>query len=427
MLAMLLVAALARRPAPRRRRTDDRRYDIRDDVLIRTHDGATLSATVIRPKGATQPLPTLLTLDIYTDPAGFAARGKDAADHGYIAVTADTRGKRLSTAPIEPYEHEAGRCLRRHRLDRAPAVERRAGRHARRQLLRLHRLGGHQAPAPGAEDHRGIGGRDPGAGPAHGEQHLPQCELRLGVLRRRQPLPGREDLQRQRALVGAAGQVVRERPPLPRHRRHRRHAEPVAAALAQASGLRRLLAGDGAVPAGLRAHRHPGAHRHRLLRRRPGLGARVRARAPPLPPRRRGLRGHRSLRSLRHAPQPEGPGAARLHHRPGGAVQHPGALLRVDGLRAARRAEAPVLVDRINYGHGGERVAPRALARGHGEGPRAAVFQRHARQAREGPLPADRRGAQGLRPQAEDRPRRLTACSTTHYYPDPIIEKKLDR
>ena len=107
MLAWLLVSALACGRAAAQA-ADERRYDIRDDVLIRTHDGATLSATVIRPKGAAQPLPTLLTLDIYTDPAGFAARGKDAADHGYIAVTADTRGKRLSTAPIEPYEHEAG-------------------------------------------------------------------------------------------------------------------------------------------------------------------------------------------------------------------------------------------------------------------------------------------------------------------------------
>ena len=105
MLAVLLVAARPCGPAAAQG-ADDRRYDIRDDVLIRTHDGATLSATVIRPRGATRPLPTLLTLDIYTDPAGFAARGKDAADHGYIAVTADTRGKRLSSAPIEPYEHD---------------------------------------------------------------------------------------------------------------------------------------------------------------------------------------------------------------------------------------------------------------------------------------------------------------------------------
>ena len=77
-IVMLLVSAVAAGGAAAQA-ADGRRYDMRDDVLIRTHDGATLSATVIRPKGAAQPLPTLLTLDIYTDPAGFAARGKDAA------------------------------------------------------------------------------------------------------------------------------------------------------------------------------------------------------------------------------------------------------------------------------------------------------------------------------------------------------------
>jgi predicted acyl esterase len=76
-------------------------------VLIKTHDGATLSATVVRKKGVTQPLPTLLTFDIYAGPAAFRSRGKDAADHGYVGVTADTRGKRLSPDAIVPYEHEA--------------------------------------------------------------------------------------------------------------------------------------------------------------------------------------------------------------------------------------------------------------------------------------------------------------------------------
>lgn len=104
-LAVLPAIASAQQPSPTVG-SDQSRYDIRDDVLIRTHDGATLSATVVRPKGATKPLPTLLTLDIYTDPAAFKARGKDAADHGYVGVTADTRGKRLSPDPIVPYEHE---------------------------------------------------------------------------------------------------------------------------------------------------------------------------------------------------------------------------------------------------------------------------------------------------------------------------------
>lgn len=102
-------SAAAQQPAPPGDR-DDSRYDITDDILIRTHDGATLSATVVRRKGVTQPLPTLLTMDIYTDLAGFKARGKDAADHGYVGVTVDTRGKRLSPDAIVPYEHEADDC-----------------------------------------------------------------------------------------------------------------------------------------------------------------------------------------------------------------------------------------------------------------------------------------------------------------------------
>jgi len=82
------------------------RYDISDRVLIPTADGATMSATVVRPRGSGARLPTLLTLDIYTDPGAFIERCEDAVDHGYVGVIADTRGKRLSPGPIEPYEHE---------------------------------------------------------------------------------------------------------------------------------------------------------------------------------------------------------------------------------------------------------------------------------------------------------------------------------
>ena len=104
--AMLSLSAGAQ-ATPAAAHGDDAGYDIRDGVLIRTHDGATLSATVVRKQGATQPLPTLLTFDIYTDPAAFRARGKEAVDHGYVGVTADARGKRLSPDAIVPYEHEA--------------------------------------------------------------------------------------------------------------------------------------------------------------------------------------------------------------------------------------------------------------------------------------------------------------------------------
>ena len=108
--ALLLCACgalAAQQPPPAAPAADETRYDIRDDVLIRMRDGATVSATVVRGRAATGPLPALLTLDIYTDPAAFRARGKEAADHGYVGVIADTRGKRLSPDAIVPYEHEA--------------------------------------------------------------------------------------------------------------------------------------------------------------------------------------------------------------------------------------------------------------------------------------------------------------------------------
>jgi putative CocE/NonD family hydrolase len=103
--AALVCAASAQQPPPVSG-GDDSGYDIRDDVLIKTREGATLSATVVRKKGVAQPLPTLLSFDIYTDPSAFRSRGKDAADHGYVGVTADTRGKRLSPDEVVPYEHE---------------------------------------------------------------------------------------------------------------------------------------------------------------------------------------------------------------------------------------------------------------------------------------------------------------------------------
>lgn len=105
-VALLAGTLSAQQPQPSAS-VDDAHYDIQDQVLIRTRDGATLSASVVRPKGVTEPLPTLLTFDIYTDPAAFRARGKDAAAHGYASVIADTRGKRLSPDEIVPYEHEA--------------------------------------------------------------------------------------------------------------------------------------------------------------------------------------------------------------------------------------------------------------------------------------------------------------------------------
>ena len=80
-------------------------FAVDDNVLIKMHDGGILSATVARPRDD-KPLPTLFTLDIYTDPARHREAGRRIAARGYVSVIADTRGKRLSPDPIEPYEHE---------------------------------------------------------------------------------------------------------------------------------------------------------------------------------------------------------------------------------------------------------------------------------------------------------------------------------
>lgn len=86
---------------------EDSAYQIWDDILIPMRDGGMVSAVVVKKRGSAARLPTLLTVDIYTDPASEIARAKEAADHGYVGMMADTRGKRLSPDPILPYEHEA--------------------------------------------------------------------------------------------------------------------------------------------------------------------------------------------------------------------------------------------------------------------------------------------------------------------------------
>ncbi|HWZ65126.1 MAG TPA: CocE/NonD family hydrolase [Steroidobacteraceae bacterium] len=108
-LALLCALALSEVAAqtPRAAVPDAAIYDVRDDVRVRMRDGGTVSAIVVRRRAASEPLPTLLWLDIYTDAAAFRARAADIAAHGYVGVIADTRGKRLSPDAIQPYEHEA--------------------------------------------------------------------------------------------------------------------------------------------------------------------------------------------------------------------------------------------------------------------------------------------------------------------------------
>lgn len=85
---------------------NNRRYDVRDDVLIKTKGGATISAVVVRKKGVTTPQPVALTFTIYAAPENYSQALLSAA-HGYAGVIVFTRGKALSLDEIAPYEHEA--------------------------------------------------------------------------------------------------------------------------------------------------------------------------------------------------------------------------------------------------------------------------------------------------------------------------------
>ena len=87
---------------------DSRRFIIADDVRVRTKDGASLSAYVVRPRGgpARQPAALNFTIYAYADPAPNWAFAKYAAARGYVGVLAFARGKWKSTDEIRPFETE---------------------------------------------------------------------------------------------------------------------------------------------------------------------------------------------------------------------------------------------------------------------------------------------------------------------------------
>ncbi|KFE96930.1 CocE/NonD family hydrolase [Chryseobacterium luteum] len=84
-------------------------YDIQDSVMIKTRDGAEISAIIVKKKETVQPLPVIFQFTIYVRDTGRDLQSlKDAADRGYIGVMAYTRGKRFSPGEIYPYELDAG-------------------------------------------------------------------------------------------------------------------------------------------------------------------------------------------------------------------------------------------------------------------------------------------------------------------------------
>ncbi|MDN5287092.1 MAG: hydrolase, CocE/NonD family [Mucilaginibacter sp.] len=86
------------------RQDRDRRYNIQN-VLIKTKDGASIAAIVVRLKGVTAPQPVVLQYTIYADSTVWKSILEPAV-HGYIGVMAYSRGKGLSPDKIVPYEHD---------------------------------------------------------------------------------------------------------------------------------------------------------------------------------------------------------------------------------------------------------------------------------------------------------------------------------
>ena len=83
-------------------------YDIQDSIMIKTRDGAFVSAIVIRKKGNALPKPVILQHTIYASEGGKDFKSlKEAADKDYVGVMTYSRGKRFSPNEIFPYENEA--------------------------------------------------------------------------------------------------------------------------------------------------------------------------------------------------------------------------------------------------------------------------------------------------------------------------------
>ncbi len=91
------------------REDDAHRYVVQDSILIKTRDGAEISAIVVRPRGVTKPRPTILLLTTNT-PAQFTILQGTTRFRGYVGMIAFTRGKRFSPNEIVPYEYDGRDC-----------------------------------------------------------------------------------------------------------------------------------------------------------------------------------------------------------------------------------------------------------------------------------------------------------------------------
>ena len=81
---------------------EQRRYATEDNVLIKTRDGVSIAAMLVRPKETQAKLPTLFEFTPYVTP-GYA---REAAAHGYVGVIAYARGRGRSTGKPISYQYD---------------------------------------------------------------------------------------------------------------------------------------------------------------------------------------------------------------------------------------------------------------------------------------------------------------------------------
>jgi putative CocE/NonD family hydrolase len=85
---------------------DQRRYIIEKEVPVRTPDGATTCAMIVRQRSVRGRLPTLLNFTIYAEPIPMLNEARRSASNGYVGVIGLTRGKGCSPDKPVPYEHD---------------------------------------------------------------------------------------------------------------------------------------------------------------------------------------------------------------------------------------------------------------------------------------------------------------------------------
>lgn len=86
--------------------SSDSIYYIQDNILIPIKSGIDISATIVRKKNNTQPLPVVLFYTTYYQGEGDSFFAKLSADRDYVGIVAYARGIRTDINHYSPYENE---------------------------------------------------------------------------------------------------------------------------------------------------------------------------------------------------------------------------------------------------------------------------------------------------------------------------------